>query len=402
LRVAVVAEYYPRPSHPGLGIWAHKQALAVRDEGIDVRALVLERPLPPLAVLRAVPNLRPLREWARGVRAQRGAATLDEIPVHYVRFLSPPRPLSYGNWGAWAAPAIGRALNQLDRSWPVDLVHAHYAVPAGDAVRRWIARRANNKPLVVSVHGGDLSFAALQSERGRRAVVETLRTADAVIVNSELTGEGVKQLTGRREGISIVHPGAELTAQTERHSDPTLVTVANLESHKSQAEVIRALAALAPRHSRLRYTLVGKGPDRAELEALARSLGVAERVRFTEALPHDEALAELGRCHLHVMPSRHDGFGVAHIEAMGAGLPTIGGRGTGAEDIARAGDGIILVAAGDLAGLVRTIDELVSDPERCRKLGERGRKTVVDHFSWERNGRQTAAIYRSAAPVGTT
>jgi glycosyltransferase involved in cell wall biosynthesis len=396
LRVAVVAEYYPRPGHPGLGIWAHKQALAVGEEGVDVQVLALERPLPPLNVLRGLPDPRPFREWLRTVRAQPGSDVLGGIQVHYVRFVSPPRPLSYGSWGAWAAPALRRALDRLEHSWPIDLVHAHYAVPAGDAVRRWIGRRGS-KPFVVSVHGGDLSFAAPRSERGRRAVVETLRAADAVIVNSELTRAGVEQLTGRREGLSIVHPGADLPPEQPRHADPTLVTVANLEAHKSQAEVIRALATLASRHPRLRYTLVGKGPDGPELERLARSLGVAERVRLTGALSHDDALAELARCHIHVMPSKHDGFGVAHVEAMAAGLPTIGGRGTGAEDIASAGEGIVLVAPGDLTGIARAIDELLSDPDRRERLGQAGRKTVADHFTWEKNGSQTLAVYRAAA-----
>jgi teichuronic acid biosynthesis glycosyltransferase TuaC len=369
----------------------------VRDEGIDVQVLALERPLPPLGALRALPKMGPLRDWIRGARAQPRTAELDGIPVRYVRFLSPPRPVSYGSWGAWAARSVAQTLDELERSWPIDLVHAHYAVPAGEAVRRWIARRTEGKPLVVSVHGGDLSFAAPQSERGRRAVAGTLNAADAVIVNSELTKEGVERLTGRQQGLAIVHPGADLQKERARNPDPTLVTVAHLEAHKSQAEVIRAVATLAARHPNLRYTLVGNGPDRAELETLARSLGIAERLRFTGALPHPEAMAELGRCHVHVMPSKHDGFGVAHVEAMAAGLPTIGGRGTGAEDIARAGDGIVLVAPGDLGGLVRAIDELLSDPGRRERLGEAGRKTVFDHFSWQRNGEETAAIYREVA-----
>ncbi len=55
MRVAVVAEYYPRPSDPAWGIWAHRQALAVRDLGVDVRVLALERPLPPLATCARCP-----------------------------------------------------------------------------------------------------------------------------------------------------------------------------------------------------------------------------------------------------------------------------------------------------------------------------------------------------------
>ena len=108
-----------------------------------------------------------------------------------------------------------------------------------------------------------------------------------------------------------------------------------------------ALATLAGRHPQLRYRLIGDGPDRARLERLAGSLGVADRVTFEGRMPHEQALAELARCHLHVMPSLHDAFGVAHIEAMAAGLVAIAGAGTGAADIAEAGEGIVLVPSGD-------------------------------------------------------
>ncbi len=52
MRVLVLAEYYPRAENPVLGVWAHRQALAARDAGAEVRVLVLHRPLPPLSALR--------------------------------------------------------------------------------------------------------------------------------------------------------------------------------------------------------------------------------------------------------------------------------------------------------------------------------------------------------------
>src|SRR4051812_16216580 len=125
VRVAVVAEYYPRAADPVLGVWAHRQALAARDAGADVRVLVLHRPVPSRAALRERRGLlEPLRQPLR--------TELDGIAVTYVPFLAPPRPRTYQHWGAWAAPSLKLALRRID----VDLVHAHYAAPAGDAVRR--------------------------------------------------------------------------------------------------------------------------------------------------------------------------------------------------------------------------------------------------------------------------
>jgi glycosyltransferase involved in cell wall biosynthesis len=172
------------------------------------------------------------------------------------------------------------------------------------------------------------------------------------------------------------------------------VTVAHLEPHKNQGSVIRAVAVLKHRHPALRYLMIGKGPDRAPLEKLAASLGVADRVSFAGPLPHERALEELARCHVHVMPSTHDAFGVSHIEAMAAGLPSVGGAGTGAEDIAAAGDGLLLVTPGDPTVLVRTLDDLLGDERRLAGLGAAARETVADHFTWARNGAETATLYR--------
>ena len=65
MRVAVVAEYYPRPWDPAWGIWAHRQAQAVSRLGIEVNVLALDRPLPSRRDVRALPRLGPLAHWAQ-------------------------------------------------------------------------------------------------------------------------------------------------------------------------------------------------------------------------------------------------------------------------------------------------------------------------------------------------
>jgi glycosyltransferase involved in cell wall biosynthesis len=145
--------------------------------------------------------------------------------------------------------------------------------------------------------------------------------------------------------------------------------------------------------------VIGKGPEREALAGLAGRLGVADRVDFLGPLPHERALAEMARGHIHAMPSSHEPFGVAHIEAMAAGLVAIGGAGTGAQDIADAGEGIVLVPPGDDTALAREIDRLVTDAGERERLSEAARATVAAHFTWERNGERTAALYREVAKL---
>jgi glycosyltransferase involved in cell wall biosynthesis len=102
------------------------------------------------------------------------------------------------------------------------------------------------------------------------------------------------------------------------------------------------------------------------------------------------------------MPSVHDAFGVAHVEAMAAGLPAIGAEGTGAEDVAAAGEGMILVPSGDVSALARAIDRLAGDVAERERLGEAARQTAAEHFSWSRNADETVALYRELVATSTT
>jgi teichuronic acid biosynthesis glycosyltransferase TuaC len=399
VKVAVVAEFYPRRGDPVLGVWAHRQALAAQAAGAEVHVLVLHRLVPPRASLYAgVGPTHPMgaarafgglvRDWVDGSPGQ----LHNGIPVTYVPYVSPPRWRSYPSWGAWAAPALGVALRRLQRRTGFDLIHAHNAVPAGDAVRR----AGVDAPLVVSVHGGDVLHTAPRSTAGREAVARGLEAARVVLANSR----GIAELAvahGARE-VRVVHLGAEHPPTgLVRDAEPSLVTVGHLVARKRHADVLRALAVLSPRHPTLRYAIVGNGPERVALEGLAARLGVRERVEFCGQLAPAEALDRVRRCTLFAMPSTEEAFGVAYIEAMAGGLPAIGCRGEpGPEEIAAAGDGFVLVPPGDIERLTQRIDELLSDPQRLREAARRARATVAAHFTWERCGEQTLAAYEHA------
>ncbi len=188
MKVLVVSEFYPRQGDPVLGVWAHRQALAARDAGAEVRVVVLHRLVPPRATLSDGPGgaARVLRALAREPRRQ----VHDGLDVTYVRYASPPRSSSYPAWGAWAAPALGLTLRRLRRSFAFEVIHAHNAVPAGDAVRRTRLQ----VPMVVSVHGGDVLYTAPRSDAGSEAVRCTLEAATTVLANSRGIAEAQRLL----------------------------------------------------------------------------------------------------------------------------------------------------------------------------------------------------------------
>jgi teichuronic acid biosynthesis glycosyltransferase TuaC len=375
MRVAVVAEFYPRARDPVLGVWAHRQALAARDAGAEVTVFVLHRVVPPASAFTH-------RELLR-LAGQPPLQQLDGLAVHYVRYVAPKRSRSYASWGAWAAPLLRRRLGQ---NGPYDLIHAHNAIPAADAIRR--AR--SDLPLVVSVHGGDVLWTAGRVPGGREAVTRTLGAARLVLANSAGIAELARGFGARR--TEIVHLGSDLPARPARSSRPLLVTVAHLVARKRHADVIRALPRLP---AEVRYLVIGDGPERGALQALAHEVGVADRVELVGQLDPEAALRRAREAWLFVMPSTEEAFGVAYIEAMAAAIPAIGAAGEpGPAEIAACGGGIELVPPGDPETLAATIAELIASPERLEALALAARQTVAAHFSWSQCGERTVAAYR--------
>lgn len=439
LRVCVVAEFYPRADDPVLGIWAHRQAVAAREAGADVRVLVLHRPVPPRAT-----RPRDLVRVLRRMRAQPRETVLDGVPVSYVRFHSPPRSSSYGSWGRWAARPLRRALRRLHREWPFDVVHAHNAVPAGDAVRRaCTSGRLASVPLIVSVHGGDVYFTAGRSPEGERAVREAFGASALVLANSAGTADRCHDLGAERtrvvrlgtdlpdaDALDRWHRGRSWTTPSRDAGpvgedvaprrargrwghgpvlrpvdvivpEPRLVTVAHVVPRKRHEDVVRALWVLRDRHPGVRYRVIGDGPERPALARLAAQLGVDDRIEWRGQLPHAEAMESAREADLFVMPSVDEAFGVAYVEAMASAMPVVAALGEpGPQEIAAVGEGIVLVPPGDVAALARALDALLTDPARRRTLGVAARRTVAESFTWERCGRQTLRAYRGVVDGG--
>jgi len=145
-----------------------------------------------------------------------------------------------------------------------------------------------------------------------------------------------------------------------------LLTVSRLdpqERYKGHDQVLRALTlpALAGPHGPV-YVVAGEGADRARLQALARELGIAQRVRFLGAVP-DRELPDLYRAaDAFAMPSTGEGFGIVFLEAAACGVPVVAGNGDGARDALRDGRVGRLVDPRDPAAVAAAIAAALAAP----------------------------------------
>jgi glycosyltransferase involved in cell wall biosynthesis len=189
----------------------------------------------------------------------------------------------------------------------------------------------------------------------------------------------------------VESPAALIGDRTAR-SQHTLLSVGRLDLQKDHATLVRAFARIAPQQPNWCLRILGEGPQRPYIEQLIEQLGLSERI----ALPGITAdiCREYESANLFVLASRYESFGLATAEAMAHGLAVVGFADCpGTNELILSDETGILVSPGTdrAVNLGDALKSLMDDPLRRLKLGEAGRKFVVDRFSsrrvadmWER------------------
>lgn len=284
-----------------------------------------------------------------------------------------------GGWialaGLWRALRRG-AKEELARG--ADLVHAHWWIPAGLAVPA-------SAPAVLTLHGTDASLLR-RSPVARRLGTPVVRRARVVTVVSRELATWVQTTTGRHVPKEHVHPmPIEASRYTWTTGGGGLIVVARLSAQKRVNLALEALACLVELGREIPLTIVGDGPERAALEALAERRGITSLVTFVGAVPPERVPDFLARADLMLFPAEGEGFGLAAAEALVAGVPVIAcWDGGGVLDVVpeRGAGRLTLPAAEALADAAL---DVLNDPDRLatgRSEGESWRRRLApDHVA---------------------
>ena len=168
-----------------------------------------------------------------------------------------------------------------------------------------------------------------------------------------------------------------------------LLTVARLAAHKGVDTGLQVLSNLRRDHPDVRYAVVGSGIKLEQLQALARELGVADRVRFLTDVPDADLPALYNCAEIYLGLSRPaelliEGFGISFSEAAACGIPSIGGQAGGIPDAVKDGETGILVDSTDPKAVSQTVRFLLEDRALARRMGRAGRRAVERYFNWDR------------------
>ncbi|MHB8470297.1 MAG: glycosyltransferase family 4 protein [Gaiellaceae bacterium] len=302
-------------------------------------------------------------------------------------------------YGALQVPAIRfRSARDLDpvllvrllRDLRADVVHTHL-VHAD--VYGGLAAKLRGARLVSTKHNDD----PFRTGAFRFVERSLSRLADRVVtITDSLRRFTVEQVGVPAVKVETIHYGLDALPQAWGENEPDtvpedariLLAVSRLTAQKGIDTAIRALAAL-PGDAVL--VVLGAGPDREALAALTRTLGVADRVFLLGRVP--DVAAWLRRASVFVHPARWEGFGLAVLEAMLAGLPVVASDVSSLPELVADGETGFLVPPDDPAALARAIDAALAQPE----LGPAGRKRAQREFSVATMADATKALYTRIA-----
>jgi glycosyltransferase involved in cell wall biosynthesis len=390
LRVAFVLKGYPRLTEAFIA----QEIAALERRGLDILIVSLRRPtdarvhpvhreikaqvlyLPEYLLLEP---LRVFRSWLSQKKNPNYARTRALWLRDLRRDPTPNRIRRFGQALVLAAE-LPRDVRQL---------HAHFLhTPA--SVARYCAALAG-LPWSGSAHAKDIWTTPEWEKREKLASCEWLVTCTRA--NRDYLAALAP--AGR---VELVYHGIDLTRFPRRtafpekspHDPVVILSVARLVEKKGTEVLLQALARVSPA---LQWKLVhvGGGPLTAKMKAMARALGIENRIAWRGAMTQQEVLREYRQADLFALASRiardgdRDGLPNVLMEAQSQGLACVATRVSAIAELVRDGETGVLVDENDPEALARALETLIADPARRRALGQAGQARVAERFALEAN-----------------
>jgi glycosyltransferase involved in cell wall biosynthesis len=240
---------------------------------------------------------------------------------------------------------------------------------------------------------------AVSLSRAARIVTTSEHSAGAIRRRLGIAEERIRVVPGGIEERFLEDPGVDAVARArERYGviPGSILHVGSLHVRKDLPTLIRAVSHL-PASVAPRLVLAGAGPEEEGLRAMARMIGMADRLHLAGFVEDADLPAVYRAASCVVLAGTGEGFGLPVLEAMAAGTPVIAARaGALPEVVGRAG---LLFGAGDAGALAAHLRDVLGSRDEASRLGAAGR----DHaalFSWDRAARGIEAVLHEAVALG--
>ncbi|SDX91283.1 Glycosyltransferase involved in cell wall bisynthesis [Modestobacter sp. DSM 44400] len=302
-------------------------------------------------------------------------------------------------------PDFGTVVTGFLTSHPADVFHCHVGMGVEDFDGVRLARAAGCAAVVQTQHQPFL----LSHPRKRAGWHHAVEQVDRLIAVSEALGRTYERIGAAPGRLTTVPNGvAPRTHQLGRaaargllglgREQPVVLTIGRLAPFKGHRHLIDAIPQVAAQFPEVVVVLVGDGALRGALAKHAAGLGISDRVYFAGHRPDARLL--LDAADVFVLPSLHEGMPLVALEAMEAGLPVVGTRVTGTEEVVVDGETGALVPPGNATALATAMAALLRNPDRRRVSGEAGQRRYLERFTRDRMAAATWAVYDEALQAG--
>jgi glycogen synthase len=281
----------------------------------------------------------------------------------------------------------------LDGTDDADVVHVHDwfgTIGASELARR------PHRPPVMTVHSTeyDRSLGHPWDHILQKEVIGIRAATRVIAVSNHLRQQLIDRYSADPKIVRVIYNAVRPSERLER-IDPTkqvVLYVGRLAVMKGVDTFLRAAARIAPIIPDVLFVIAGEGPEYGRLVQLAASLGIGERVMFLGKVSDEEREILLSGSSLFVLPSVVEPFGIAALEAMAAGLPTIVSKTSGVAEIS---SGVFRVDFWDVEEFASRMAELLEYPTLRHTMGEQGRWEAL-RAGWPERARETDAVYEEA------
>lgn len=350
-----------------------------------------------ISVLRLVPGLE-RAGWRPYFWVPRPSSLASELERRGLRVLGAPRPIAYSlsalrlppgpRTRIAALPRYLRAYARALRSIRPALVHANSLTSLAEAT----IARSLGVPVLMHVHE------MLGSSRKSRLAVRAVHAVGSEVVAVSGPCGAALELPGRR--TRVVHECVPLPASPSSGSpgEELVVGSVGVISQRKGSDLFVGAAARLRDRPGVRFELIGAPTDPLDAEWADRVLAEAGDAGVHHELRAD-VQAKLDGWDLFALPSRRDPFPIALLEAMAAGLPVVGARRDGIEEMLEGGAGV-LCEPEDPDSLAAAIAGLIDSAEQRAQLGRAARERVESRYTLAHQLEGVLAAYEAAAGPG--
>jgi phosphatidyl-myo-inositol dimannoside synthase len=381
-KALLLAEVFP-PEKGGIQTWAHQLAKNYQDEMI-----VVAPKRKGDKRFDKKQNYKVVRSGERPIKFEKFSQRLTRKVTHRI---NPKITLEIASAYQW----LGIALKSRKQIRSIHVIHIRPAYLA------YLFNKWFNIPYFIYGHGLELKK-VLEEKEKQVFYSKLLKNAKKVFVNSEYTKNLVTKFGVNRKNIKEIplgvnyqkfKPGLKTDFLRKRHNitknDQVVFSLGRLVERKGFDVSLEAFAKVVQENDNLKYIIGGSGTEEKNLKELAKKLKIKDRVIFAGRIDEEELPSYFSLADVFLMPSRElkggevEGFGIVFLEAGACQVPVIGGNSGGIASAINDGETGYLVNPKDKEEIAQKLRKILNNPELADKMGEAGRKRVIEEYNWQ-------------------